>query len=81
MDTLAVILDAPRRIGLRPLTLAPLGATDVLVEIAWSGVSAGTETVLWSGQMPAFPGMGYPLVPGYESVGRVVDAGRDAQSR
>jgi bacteriochlorophyllide a dehydrogenase len=25
--------------------------------------------------MPAFPGMGYPLVPGYESVGRVVRAG------
>jgi 3-hydroxyethyl bacteriochlorophyllide a dehydrogenase len=25
--------------------------------------------------MPSFPGMGYPLVPGYESVGRVVEAG------
>ena len=25
--------------------------------------------------MPAFPGMGYPLVPGYESVGRVSAAG------
>jgi 3-hydroxyethyl bacteriochlorophyllide a dehydrogenase len=25
--------------------------------------------------MPQFPGMGYPLVPGYESVGRVVQAG------
>jgi 3-hydroxyethyl bacteriochlorophyllide a dehydrogenase len=25
--------------------------------------------------MPSFPGMGYPLVPGYESVGRVVAAG------
>jgi bacteriochlorophyllide a dehydrogenase len=25
--------------------------------------------------MPAFPGMGYPLVPGYESVGRVREAG------
>jgi 3-hydroxyethyl bacteriochlorophyllide a dehydrogenase len=31
--------------------------------------------------MPPFPGMGYPLVPGYESVGRVVDAGADARSR
>ena len=28
--------------------------------------------------MPAFPGMGYPLVPGYETVGRVVDAGDQA---
>jgi 3-hydroxyethyl bacteriochlorophyllide a dehydrogenase len=28
--------------------------------------------------MPEFPGMGYPLVPGYESVGTVSQAGRDA---
>ena len=28
--------------------------------------------------MPAFPGMGYPLVPGYETVGRVVAAGEQA---
>ena len=28
--------------------------------------------------MPAFPGMGYPLVPGYETVGRVAATGPDA---
>ena len=33
--------------------------------------------LLWQGRMPPFPGMGYPLVPGYESVGRVIDAGRN----
>jgi 3-hydroxyethyl bacteriochlorophyllide a dehydrogenase len=27
--------------------------------------------------MPPFPGLGYPLVPGYESVGRVVELGAD----
>ena len=53
-------------------------ADDVMVETRWSGVSAGTERLLFTGRMPAFPGMGYPLVPGYESVGRVVDAGPDA---
>jgi 3-hydroxyethyl bacteriochlorophyllide a dehydrogenase len=31
--------------------------------------------------MPAFPGMGYPLVPGYESVGRIVDAGAEVRGR
>jgi 3-hydroxyethyl bacteriochlorophyllide a dehydrogenase len=31
--------------------------------------------------MPPFPGMGYPLVPGYESVGHVVDAGARARGR
>jgi 3-hydroxyethyl bacteriochlorophyllide a dehydrogenase len=46
-----------------------------VVDIDWSGISTGTERLLWSGRMPAFPGMGYPLVPGYESVGTVRDAG------
>ncbi|GAB0116751.1 chlorophyll synthesis pathway protein BchC [Acidisoma sp. 7E03] len=46
-----------------------------MVDIQWSSISAGTERLLWSGRMPPFPGMGYPLVPGYESVGHVVDAG------
>lgn len=81
MDTLAVILDAPGQIGLRQLSLTPIGDADVLVEIDWSGISSGTERLLWNGQMPAFPGMGYPLVPGYESLGRIVDAGIDARDR
>jgi 3-hydroxyethyl bacteriochlorophyllide a dehydrogenase len=45
------------------------------VDVAWSGISTGTERLLFTGRMPAFPGMGYPLVPGYESVGQVVQAG------
>lgn len=81
MDALAVILEAPERIALRALALNPMGAGDVRVEIDWSGISSGTEKLLWTGLMPSFPGMGYPLVPGYESVGRIVDAGADARGR
>ncbi len=81
MDALAVILEEPERLALKPLELNPLGPQDVLVDIQWSGVSAGTEKLFWTGEMPAFPGMGYPLVPGYESVGRVVDAGAEARER
>lgn len=81
MDALAVILEEPKKLSLRTLALEPIGASDVLVEIHWSGVSTGTEKLLWTGDMPSFPGMGYPLVPGYESVGRIVEAGADAQSR
>ncbi|MDN4633481.1 chlorophyll synthesis pathway protein BchC [Sphingomonas sp. PsM26] len=81
METLAVVLEAPERLILRPLALNPIGAADVLIDIAWSGISSGTEKLLWSGRMPAFPGMGYPLVPGYESVGRIVDAGADVRGR
>ncbi|GJD51651.1 L-galactonate-5-dehydrogenase [Methylobacterium crusticola] len=75
MHALAVVLDRPEQLGLDRLALDAPGAGDAVVEVAWSGISTGTERLLWSGRMPDFPGMGYPLVPGYESVGRVVEAG------
>ena len=75
MDTIAVVLNEPQRLSLSRLRLDDPGEDDVVVDIAWSGISTGTERLLWSGRMPPFPGMGYPLVPGYESVGRVAAAG------
>ena len=75
METLAVVVEEPERVTLRQLTLTPHQADDVVVSIDWSGISMGTEKLMYNGTMPAFPGMGYPLVPGYEAVGMVVDAG------
>jgi 3-hydroxyethyl bacteriochlorophyllide a dehydrogenase len=71
---MAVVLERPEQLVLSQLELAAPGADDVVVDIDWSGISTGTEKLLWLGRMPAFPGMGYPLVPGYESVGRVREA-------
>jgi 3-hydroxyethyl bacteriochlorophyllide a dehydrogenase len=81
VDALAVLLRGPERLELGRLDLSPPGAADVVVEVEWSGISTGTERLLWSGRMPDFPGMGYPLVPGYESVGRVAAAGPEAGRR
>lgn len=75
MQTTAVVLEGPGKLALKTLELSPPGDEDVVVDIDWSGISTGTERLLWSGRMPHFPGMGYPLVPGYESVGRVTAAG------
>lgn len=75
MDTLAVLLREPEMVELSRLQLSAPTDSDVVVDIEWSGISTGTERLLWSGKMPHFPGMGYPLVPGYESVGRVISAG------
>lgn len=75
MNTTAVLLARPDRIRLAELQLAEPTAEDVVVDVRWSGISTGTERLLFTGAMPSFPGMGYPLVPGYESVGRVVQAG------
>jgi bacteriochlorophyllide a dehydrogenase len=77
----AVIFDAPGRLEMRKTALKAVEPGDVLVETHYSGISTGTEKLLWTGQMPSFPGMGYPLVPGYESVGRIIDAGADHRAR
>lgn len=66
---------------MRKTALTAMTSGDVLVEIHFSGISTGTEKLLWTGKMPPFPGMGYPLVPGYESVGRIIDAGAECQDR
>ena len=75
MKALAVVLERPECLAVSRLDLTPPTDRDVTVDIEWSGISTGTERLLWTGRMPAFPGMGYPLVPGYESVGRVRTAG------
>lgn len=79
MRTNAIVLERPGQIGLSEVTLTSPGRGDVIVDVSWSGVSTGTEKLLWTGEMPDFPGMGYPLVPGYESVGRVTGANAEAR--
>ncbi len=81
MKTKAVILSGPKDLSLGQVTLTAPGPADVVVNIAHSGISTGTEKLFWTGTMPMFPGMGYPLVPGYEACGEVVDAGADSGLR
>jgi 3-hydroxyethyl bacteriochlorophyllide a dehydrogenase len=81
MNTLAVVLEEPERLVLSRLPLPEPGEEDVVIDIEWSGISTGTERLLWLGRMPPFPGLGYPLVPGYESVGRVRQAGQRSGAR
>ena len=74
MQALAIVMQEPQRLALERLALSQPGDGDVVVDVTASGISTGTEKLLWQGRMPQFPGMGYPLVPGYESVGRVARA-------
>ena len=78
MQANAIVFQQPKSLAIKRLALPEMGATDVQVQVEFSGISTGTERLLWDGSMPAFPGMGYPLVPGYETVGRVVAAGDQA---
>lgn len=75
LSTLAVVLEKPEQLSLSRLDLMSPGDADIIVDVDYSGISTGTEKLLWFGRMPPFPGLGYPLVPGYESVGRITHAG------
>mgnify|MGYP005840415873 CR=1 FL=1 len=75
VQTVAIVMDQPETLRCATLPLTPAGDEDVVVDIELSGISTGTERLLYSGRMPQFPGMGYPLVPGYESVGRIAEGG------
>ena len=75
----AVVFEQPGKIALRPVELPEPHSTDCVVQVRWTGISTGTERLLWDGRMPPFPGLAYPLVPGYESVGKVIATGPDTQ--
>ena len=62
MDALAVILEAPERLRFAPARCQRRWAMPISRRNRYSGISTGTETLLWTGKMPSFPGMGYPLV-------------------
>ena len=78
MHTLAVVFEEPTKLSVRELTLVEPTAADVVVSMQYSGISTGTEKLLFTGRMPPFPGLAYPLVPGYEGVGIILEAGAES---
>jgi 3-hydroxyethyl bacteriochlorophyllide a dehydrogenase len=81
LDTTAVILEEARKLDLGRVTLTDPGPGDLLIRIDHSGISTGTEKLFYTGEMPPFPGMGYPLIPGYEAAGEVIEADPDTGFR
>ena len=77
MKVKAIVFEAPKSLCVRELELAPMGPLDLDVAVSFSGISTGTERLLWEGTMPPFPGLSYPLVPGYETVGVIADLGAE----
>lgn len=73
MQTTAITIGGPSDISLRTWALKEPTVGSATVRILHSAISTGTEKLLWSGEMPPFPGMGYPLIPGYEAVGEVIE--------
>lgn len=89
MKARVLVFQAPRRIEIRDEDLREPGKGEVQVETEISAISAGTELLIYRGQLspstalddtlPSLSGFAsYPLAYGYAAVGRVVARGEGA---
>lgn len=61
---------------MREVTLRSMNDDDVILQTYWSAVSAGTEKMLLNGRLPSMQMTQYPVVPGYETVGKIIRRGK-----
>lgn len=74
MQSRAVVITQPGVVELQDVTLHEPSADDVVIETLYTSISAGTERMLLAGQMP-HPMLQLPVIPGYETVGRIAQIG------
>lgn len=74
LESTAILLKEPGKLALDRVPINRPVKGDLVVRVDYSGISTGTEKLFWEGSMPPFPGMGFPLVPGYEACGEVLEA-------
>lgn len=72
----AIVISGPGKAELREMAPDPLGPDDVRIRLLATGI-CGTDVEIFDGTMPYFTsGMAsYPVIPGHEWVGEVVEAG------
>ena len=84
----AIWFPGPRTVELREETVGPLGPEEILVETIVSGISHGTEMLVYRGEVPPETSLdlptlagsfAYPIKYGYASVGRIVDVGDEVR--
>jgi 3-hydroxyethyl bacteriochlorophyllide a dehydrogenase len=73
----AVVIPRRNVVELRTVQVNEPRAGDVLIRTAYTSISAGTERMLLDGRLPQ-PQLLFPVVPGYETVGQVIQVGKKA---
>jgi 2-desacetyl-2-hydroxyethyl bacteriochlorophyllide A dehydrogenase len=73
----AIVFTAPRKVELQTFDLVKPGPDEILVENIYTFVSPGTElrVLVGLGEAKQY----FPFIPGYSSVGRVIEVGKDVR--
>ncbi len=75
--TEAIVVPQPYELTFQTVKLRPLRPDEVLVKTRYTSISAGTERMLLAGQLVEMAGLPFPCIPGYETVGEVIEIGPD----
>jgi len=78
MKTRAVVFTAKDQIEIRDVEMPPLKPDQILTETLYTFVSPGTELRTLAGHYGA--DKNYPFIPGYSTLCRVVETGKDVKS-
>ncbi len=68
----AIVFTGPYDVELQTLEIPKPGVGELLIKTLYTGVSSGTETRVLGGNQT---GGDFPLIPGYENVGSIVEIG------
>lgn len=79
-----VFIEGPYNVQIKDVPIPTPGPGELLIKTEYSGISAGTEMMLYCGTFPNFKlkkwpqWQEYPVCPGYELIGTVVAIGEEA---
>ncbi len=73
----AIVVPQPHELTFQSVRLKPLGREEVLLKTRYTSISAGTERMLLAGQLVEMAGLPFPCIPGYETVGEIIEVGPD----
>ena len=73
----AIVMERPRQAALRTIQLTEKSEESIVTRTMMSAISSGTDMKTWRGQQHPEQ-CWYPLVPGYENVGEVIEVGARA---
>lgn len=73
----AILFEKPNQVGLGTVTIKECGPDEIVSEVLYSMISPGTELRMLAGHYGAADR--FPYVPGYSSVGRIVEVGAEAE--
>jgi len=82
-----IVITGPRKVEIQDVPIPQPGEQELLIKTEISGISAGTEMMLYRGTYPNFKlkkwpqWRDYPVNPGYELVGTVVAIGQSNKNK